>query len=229
MQSHTTRKPVTRVSTAELAKQRAVMIEHQLKSRGIKDQRVLKAMSAVPREEFVPEDLRRFTYEDGPLPIGHGQTISQPYIVALMTELLGVKPTDKVLEIGTGSGYQAAVLAHLAAKVYTIDIIEDLSEDAEDVIEDELKIKNVFFKVGDGYQGWKEHAPFDKILLTAAPPSLPKPLIEQLKTGGKIVAPIGQYSQLLKVYEKEPSGELKEITSAAVRFVPMVGEAQKGD
>ncbi|OGQ37144.1 MAG: protein-L-isoaspartate O-methyltransferase [Deltaproteobacteria bacterium RIFCSPHIGHO2_12_FULL_43_9] len=205
------------------------MIEHQLKSRGIKDQRVLKAMSAVPREEFVPEDLRRFTYEDGPLPIGHGQTISQPYIVALMTELLGVKPTDKVLEIGTGSGYQAAVLAHLAAKVYTIDIIEDLSEDAEDVIEDELKIKNVFFKVGDGYQGWKEHAPFDKILLTAAPPSLPKPLIEQLKTGGKIVAPIGQYSQLLKVYEKEPSGELKEITSAAVRFVPMVGEAQKGD
>ena len=229
MQSHTTRKPVTRVSTAELAKQRAVMIEHQLKSRGIKDQRVLKAMSDVPREEFVPEDLRRFTYEDGPLPIGHGQTISQPYIVALMTELLGVKPTDKVLEIGTGSGYQAAVLAHLAAKVYTIDIIEDLSEDAEDVIEDELKIKNVFFKVGDGYQGWKEHAPFDKILLTAAPPSLPKPLIEQLKTGGKIVAPIGQYSQLLKVYEKEPSGELKEITSAAVRFVPMVGEAQKGD
>jgi protein-L-isoaspartate(D-aspartate) O-methyltransferase len=227
MQSSSYRKPVHKMSSAELAKKRAIMIEHQLKSRGIKDPRVIDAMGNVPREEFIPKDLRRFAYEDGPLPIGHGQTISQPYIVALMTELLDLKPSDNVLEIGTGSGYQAAILSHLANKVYTIEIVPNLSDEAKDVIEDELDIENVYFKVGDGYKGWKEHAPFDKIILTAAPPTLPKPLVDQLKTGGKIVAPIGQYSQVLKVYEKQPNGVLKEIVSVAVRFVPMVGEAQQ--
>lgn len=227
MRSRTLRKPVHKTSPAELEKKRAIMVEQQLKARDIKDPKVLSALGSIPRERFIPDDLKRFAYEDGPLPIGHGQTISQPYIVALMTELLDVKSTDKVLEIGTGSGYQAAVLSKLSYKVYTIDIVEELSEEAQDVIEDKLDIKNVYFKVGDGYKGWKENAPFDKIILTAAPPSLPKPLIEQLKIGGKIVAPIGQYSQLLKVYEKQPNGELKEVTSAAVRFVPMVGEVQK--
>ena len=213
-------------SKITLTKQRAIMVEKQLKARGIKDPRVLAAMGNIPREAFIQRNLWQYAYDDGPLPIGEGQTISQPYIVALMTEILEVKPTDKVLEIGTGSGYQSAVLSELADKVYTIEIVESLQKKAKKVL-DGLGKKNIFYLVGDGFQGWKEYAPFDKIILTAAPPTVPQPLVDQLKQGGRLVAPVGQYSQYLKVMEKHVDGQLKEVTSVPVRFVPMVGEAQK--
>jgi protein-L-isoaspartate(D-aspartate) O-methyltransferase len=178
-------------SVPDFAVQRERMVEKQLKSRGIKDERVLAAMAKVPREEFIPADARADAYEDGPLPIGYHQTISQPYVVAFMTEQLRPKTSDRVLEIGSGSGYQAAILAELVAEVYTIEILEPLGKTAEATLQ-RLGYKNVHIKVGDGYKGWPEAAPFDAIIVTCAPENVPQPLVDQLKDGGRMVIPVGE-------------------------------------
>jgi len=213
-------------AAADFAAQRQRMVEQQLKARGIKDQRVLAAMAKVPREEFVPTDERIDAYEDGPLPIDYGQTISQPYIVAFMTEQLRPKPTDRVLEIGSGSGYQAAILAELVTDVYTIEIIEPLAKSAEATMQ-RLGYKNVHIKVGDGYQGWPEEAPFDAVIVTCAPENVPQPLIDQLQNGGRMVIPVGErFAQQLYLLEKK-NGRLKESATLPVRFVPMQREGQK--
>ncbi len=205
--------------------QRRDMVENQLVPRGISNSRVIEAMLKIPRHKFLPEHLGDYAYSDGPLPIGMGQTISQPYIVAYMTELLSLNKGDKVLEIGTGSGYQAAILAEIGCDVYTIEIVEILTFRANKVLQN-LGYKNIHFKVDDGYMGWKEHAPYDAILVTAAPPEIPEPLTEQLKVGGKMVVPIGDYFQELILLKKTREG-LKEKRVTPVRFVPMTGEAQK--
>ena len=195
-------------------------------ARGIHEERVLAAMAKVPREEFVPPNSRAQSYEDGPLQIGQGQTISQPYIVAFMTEQLQPKRKDRVLEIGTGSGYQAAVLAELAGEVYSIEIIEPLAQTAEATLR-RLGYKNVQVKAGDGYKGWPEHAPFDAITVTCAPDHVPQPLIDQLKEGGRMIIPVGGCGdQELYLLEKK-NGELQRRAVLPVRFVPMTGEAQK--
>jgi len=202
------------------------MVKEQLMPRGIHEERVLAAMARVPREEFVPENLRASSYADHPLPIGYDQTISQPFIVAFMTEHLQPRPTDRVLEIGTGSGYQAAVLAELVAEVYSIEIIEPLARTAEAALR-KLGYKNVQVKVGDGYKGWPEHAPFDAIIVTCAPEHVPQPLVDQLREGGRMIIPVGGAgAQDLYVLEKE-KGELRRRAISPVRFVPMTGEAQK--
>jgi protein-L-isoaspartate(D-aspartate) O-methyltransferase len=201
------------------------MVETQIEARGVKDQLVLDAMRKVPRHLFVSEGLRDIAYTDGPLPIGEEQTISQPYIVALMTELLSLKGGEKVLEIGTGSGYQAAILAQIAKEVYTIEIICSLAEKAEKRLK-EMGYKNITVKCADGYQGWKEQAPFDGIIVTAAPEHIPQPLVDQLKIGGKLVIPVGDFFQELVVVTKTEKGIKKE-TNIPVRFVPMTGEAEK--
>jgi len=204
-------------------KERELMVKTQLIPRGIKSERVLQAMMEVPRHLFVPEELREVAYQDCPLPIGCGQTISQPYIVALMTEALELGGDEKVLEIGTGSGYQAAILSLLAKDVYTIERIAALAEGAERVLK-ELGYTNVMVKVGDGTLGWEEYAPFDAIIITAAAPNVPQPLIEQLGDGGRLVAPIGPiWSQLLvKVRRKGKDLIVEHLT--AVAFVPLIGE-----
>ena len=209
---------------SEFAAQRELMVQQQLRTRDIKDERVLNAMAKVPREEFVPSESRAASYEDGPLPIGYDQTISQPYIVAFMTEKLQPKPDHRVLEVGTGSGYQAAVLAELVADVYTIEIIEPLAKNAEATLQ-RLGYKNVHVKVGDGYRGWPEHAPFDAITVTCAPDHVPHPLIEQLKEGGRMIIPVGGFgNQELFLLEKK-NGQLQRRAVLPVRFVPMAGEA----
>jgi len=209
---------------SEFAAQRQRMVERQMKDRGIKDERVLAAMGKVPREAFVPPESRAASYEDGPLPIGHGQTISQPYIVAFMTEQLRLKPSDRVLEIGTGSGYQAAILAELVAEVYTIEIVGALAKDAEATLQ-RLGCKNVYVKIGDGYKGWPEAAPFDAIIVTCAPDKVPQPLVDQLKDGGRMVIPVGErFAQQLYLLEKK-NGQIKESVTLPVRFVPMLREA----
>ncbi|HOJ39518.1 MAG TPA: protein-L-isoaspartate(D-aspartate) O-methyltransferase [bacterium] len=205
---------------------RKKMVETQIKARGIADNRVLKAMEKVERHLFVPESLRSLAYEDYPLPIGEGQTISQPYIVALMTELLELKPSDRVLEVGTGSGYQAAILAELCQKVYTIEIIPALAERAEKLLR-RLNYGNITVKCGDGFAGWKEFAPFDGIIVTCAPPAVPAPLIEQLSEGGRLVIPVGEEFQQLKLIRKV-KGKLVEKDLIPVRFVPMTGPGVKG-
>ncbi len=206
---------------ANFAVQRQRMVDQQLKPRGIKDERVLSAMAKVPREEFVSADQRADAYEDGPLPIGYDQTISQPYIVAFMTEQLRPKPDDRVLEIGSGSGYQAAILAELVADVYTIEIVEPLAKTAEATLQ-RLGYKNVHLKVGDGYQGWPEEAPFDAIIVTCAPDKVPQPLIDQLKDSGRMVIPVGErFAQQLYLLEKR-KGQLTESATLPVRFVPML-------
>ena len=197
------------------------MVQQQLVARGINNERVLAAMGKVPREEFVPLELRTETYEDGPLPIGHGQTISQPYIVAFMTERLRAKPSDRVLEIGTGSGYQAAILAELVSDVYTIEIVQPLAKTAEATLQ-RLGYKNVHIKMGDGYKGWPEEAPFDAIIVTCAPDKVPQPLVDQLKEDGRMVIPVGErFAQELYLLEKK-NGQLKESVTLPVRFVPML-------
>jgi len=214
------------LTTADFAAQRQRMVDQQLKGRGIQDKRVLAAMAKVPREEFIPVDARADAYEDGPLPIGYDQTISQPYIVAFMTEQLRPKSSDRVLEIGSGSGYQAAVLAELVADVYTIDIIEPLAKTAEATLQ-RLGYKNVHIKVGDGYKGWLEEAPFDAIIVTCAPEKVPQPLVDQLKDGGRMVIPVGErFAQQLYLLEKK-NGQLKESATLPVRFVPMLREGQR--
>jgi protein-L-isoaspartate(D-aspartate) O-methyltransferase len=202
------------------------MVREQIVARGVKDARVLAVMREVPRHLFVPPQLAAQAYSDGPLPIGADQTISQPYIVALMTELLRPQPDDVVLEIGTGSGYQAAVLARLAGKVYTIEIVPALAKSAGQRLA-RLGYSNVTGKAGDGYLGWPELAPFDGILVTAAPPEIPQALVAQLKRGGRMVVPVGDAgSQKLVVLEKsETSDQVVEHTVIPVRFVPMVRPA----
>jgi len=207
----------------DFAAQRQRMVEQQLNPRGIKDERVLAAMAKVPREEFIPADERSDAYEDGPLPIGYDQTISQPYIVAFMTEQLRPKPSDRVLEIGTGSGYQAAILAELVADVYTIEIVEPLATTAEATLQ-RLGYKNVHLMVGDGYRGWPDEAPFDAIIVTCAPGKVPQPLVDQLKDDGRMVIPVGErFAQQLYLLEKK-NGQLKESATLPVRFVPMTRE-----
>jgi protein-L-isoaspartate(D-aspartate) O-methyltransferase len=201
------------------------MVETQIKRRGIKDKRVLQALLRVERHKFVPPKLRAYAYNDTPLPIGEGQTISQPYIVALMTELLQLRGQEKVLEIGTGSGYQAAILAELAKEVYTIEILPKLASSAEKRLK-ELGYKNIKVKCGDGYLGWPAEAPFDAIIVTCAPPHIPKPLQEQLAEGGRMVIPVGVHYQELKLVIKE-KGKIKVKEIIPVRFVPMTGEAVK--
>lgn len=200
---------------------REKMVKEQIIARGIKDRKVIKAMMEVPRHLFVPEKYRKEAYGDYPLPIGFGQTISQPYVVAFMTEAVELKSNYKVLEIGTGSGYQAAVLAEIVDSVFTVEIIGELSKRARKVI-GELGYKNVFLRVGNGWYGWKEHAPYDAIIVTAAADSIPSALVEQLKDGGKMIVPIGpQFSlQFLYLIEKR-KGEINTKSLLPVRFVPL--------
>jgi protein-L-isoaspartate(D-aspartate) O-methyltransferase len=202
------------------------MVETQIQARGVKDPRVLSAMLKVERHLFVPKEIQPSAYEDRPLPIGEGQTISQPYIVAFMTELLELKGTEKVLEIGTGSGYQAAILGELAREVYTIEIVEPLGLSAQRLLR-ELGYRNIHVKVGDGYLGWPQAAPFDAIIVTCAPDHIPNPLMEQLKEGGRMAIPVGSYSQALKKIVKR-SGRIEATDALPVIFVPMTGERVKG-
>jgi len=197
------------------------MVEIQIERRGIKDPRVLKVMRDIPRHLFIPPHLKKMAYLDGPLPIGKGQTISQPYIVALMTELLELKGNEKILEIGTGSGYQTAVLSALVSKVFTIEIVKNLVDSAT-VLLDKLGYENVTTRWGDGYKGWPDEAPFDCIIVTAAPDKIPQSLIDQLKTGGLFVAPIGTRHQNLKIITKNYDGSIQSKNIIPVRFVPMV-------
>jgi protein-L-isoaspartate(D-aspartate) O-methyltransferase len=211
---------------ARYAAARKKMLEQQLAGAGrdITNRRVLEVMGTVPRHEFMPENMRREAYEDYPLPIGHGQTISQPYIVAFMTEQLQPKPTDKVLEIGTGSGYQAAVLAGLVKEVYTIEIVEPLAKQAQATLA-RLGFKNVKVKAGDGYLGWPEAGPFDAIIVTCAPEKIPEALAKQLKEGGRMIIPVGpSHHQELYLLTKE-QGQMRQKSVLAVRFVPMTGKA----
>ncbi len=201
---------------------REKMVENQIIARGIRDSLVINAMLTIKRHLFVPKPYRNFAYEDTPLPIQYKQTISQPYIVALMTELLDVKKTDIVLEIGTGSGYQAAVLSFLADTVFTIEIICELATIAEKRL-DSLGYDNVIVKCGDGYKGWKEHAPFDAIIVTCAPEEIPPPLTEQLAIGGRLVIPVGSIYQNLILIAKDSTG-IRKKNVIPVRFVPMTGE-----
>jgi len=204
---------------------RARMVKEQLVGRDITDQRVLEVMRAVPRHEFVPKELRSMAYADHALHIGYEQTISQPYIVALMTQALAPKPTDRVLEVGTGSGYQAAVLAKLVRDVYSIEIVEPLAKRAAADLE-RLGFKNVHTKAGDGYAGWPEHAPFDAIIVTCAPTKIPPALVEQLKEGGRMVIPVGSEDQRLYLMEKR-DGSMREREMIPVRFVPMTRGAPR--
>lgn len=198
------------------------MVRKQLEARDIRDPRVLAAMGKVPRHRFVPENERPHAYRDTPLPIGHGQTISQPYIVALMTERVRPTPDARVLEVGTGSGYQAAVLAELVQHVYSIELEPELARNASIVLA-ELAYENVTVRAGDGYLGWPEKAPFDIIILTAAPDHVPQPLLDQLKTGGRMIVPVGSQfaGQELKLLTKEADGKVREEEITAVRFVPL--------
>jgi protein-L-isoaspartate(D-aspartate) O-methyltransferase len=206
---------------------RRTMIDRDLRGRGIKDPKVLAAMEAVPRHLFVPENLRSLAYEDQPLPIGEGQTISQPYIVAYMSELLGLRGPEDVLEIGTGSGYQTAILARLAARVYSIEIIAALSEGARRTLE-QLGVSNVQLKVGDGFFGWEEKAPFDAILLTAAAPEVPELLWRQLREGGRIIMPLGAPARAQRLVRVRKDGGKKVIEELGkVLFVPMTGSIRK--
>lgn len=211
-----------------LAAARARMVDEQIRARGVRQPEVLAAMAAVPRHLFVPESQRDQAYEDKPLPIEYNQTISQPYIVALMTELLDLTGKEKVLEIGTGSGYHSAVLSRVADEVYTIEILEPLAHRAAVRLR-HLGFGNVHVREGDGYDGWPEEAPFDAIILTAAPPRLPQPLLDQLKVGGRMVVPVGDYLQDLSLVIKTGPGpnDFEKKRIAPVRFVPMTGEVQQ--
>jgi protein-L-isoaspartate(D-aspartate) O-methyltransferase len=202
--------------------ERTRMVNEQLKARDIRNDRVLEAMLSVPRHRFIPESARGGAYGDFPVPIGYGQTISQPYIVAFMTQALDVGPGDRVLEIGTGSGYQAAVLSLLAREVFTIEIIESLADRARATLKD-LGHQNVHVRAGNGYLGWPEYAPFDRIIVTAAPEAVPPALVEQLKIGGLMAIPIGVGDQELRILRRTPVG-LDTIATLPVRFVPMTGK-----
>jgi len=205
---------------ADFARQRQRMVKEQIILRGVESERVLSALRKVPREEFVPAEYRMESYADKPLPIGYDQTISQPYIVAFMTDQLHLQPTDRVLEIGTGSGYQAAILAELVAEVYSIEIIEPLAKKAHETLQ-RLGYKNVQVKTGDGYKGWPDHAPFDAIIVTCAPERVPAPLLDQLKENGRMIIPVGgKFAQELYLFKKR-NGGLQQSAVLPVKFVPM--------
>ena len=216
-------------AASDFAAARRRMVEEQLQAPGrdIKNPRVLAALAAVPRHEFVPVAYRGLAYEDHPLPIGHGQTISQPYIVAFMTEQLDPRPTDRVLEIGTGSGYQAAVLAMLVKEVCSIEIVEPLARRASADLQ-RLGYQNVKVRAGDGYQGWPELAPFDAIIVTCAPDHVPQPLIQQLKDGGRMMIPVGTSADQKLFLLSKTGNEIKQYAVLPVRFVPMTGTAGRG-
>jgi len=207
------------------AELRASMVERQLRGRDITDSRILRAMEKVPRHLFVPEESRHEAYRDGPLPIGYGQTISQPYIVALMTQLAHPRPEGRALDIGTGSGYQAAVLAELVEEVYSVEILPSLAEEAAARLKG-LGYDKVVVRCADGYRGWPEQAPFDLIILAAAPDHVPQPLVDQLAPGGRLVLPVGELYQELVVVEKDARGAVRRRGVIPVRFVPMTGEAE---
>ncbi len=210
----------------QFAELRRRMVRDQLEGRDIRDALVIRAMSKVPRHLFVPPGIINAAYDDTALPLTHGQTISQPYIVAYMTQALGLEGGEKVLEIGTGSGYQAAVLAEIAGEVYTIEILPELALHAKEVLGD-LGYRNIHFRTGDGYLGWPEQAPFDAIIVTAAPDHVPQPLEDQLKRGGRMIIPVGRVEQKLLVIEKGDTGTTRR-SSIPVRFVPMTGKALQG-
>ena len=212
----------------ERIEERVKMVARQIQARDVNDPNVLKAMRIVPRHAFVPQSEQSVAYIDSPLPIGYDQTISQPYIVGFMTEALKLDPNSKVLEIGTGSGYQAAVCAEIAKEVYTIEIVKELAELAKERLK-ELGYPNVFVKAGDGFFGWPEHAPFDAIIGTAAAGRVPEPLIEQLKPGGRMILPVGgpRDFQYLVLITKDDEGNLAKRKVMPVRFVPMTGEVEK--
>ena len=204
--------------------QRKTMVRTQLEARDIYDKATIRAMSVVPREQFVPKDMRMYSYTDGPLPIGEGQTISQPYIVAFMTQALKPKSSDRVLEIGTGSGYQAAVLAEIVDTVYTIEIVKKLGVRAKNLLK-ALGYDNVVVRVGDGYHGWPEKSPFDAIIVTAGAETIPQPLIDQLKEGGRLIIPVGPHRGVRQlVLLERKNGKIKKKNLMAVRFVPFTRE-----
>ena len=207
-------------------KARNRMVKTQLADRDIVNQRVLDCMRRVPRHQFVPINQQPFAYGDSPLPIGKRQTISQPYIVALMTQLVDPQPHHKALDIGTGSGYQAAVLAELVESVHSIEIVESLANEARDRLK-KMEYNNITVRHGDGYNGWESEAPFDIIIVAAAPDHVPKALVNQLAPGGKLVIPVGNHYQTLKVIEKKPDGSFEQKDVIPVAFVPMTGEARK--
>ncbi len=212
------------VRSDERLEERMSMVDSQIRRRGVTDLEVLAAMERVPRHEFVPQEFKSQSYADRPLPIGYGQTISQPYIVALMTEHLQLKSTDRVLEIGTGSGYQAAILAEIVAEVYTIEIIEALAVEASERLH-RLGYANVYTLHADGYYGWEEHAPFDAIIVTAAPDHIPQPLVQQLKDGAKLVIPVGPPGGYQTLWEVTKTGEkFTKRNVTGVLFVPLTGE-----
>ena len=217
---------VTPTSRDSEDERRARMVETQIVARGVRDPRVLAAMRQVPRHSFVDDRERAQAYEAHPLPIAGNQTISQPYIVALMTELADLTPNERVLEIGTGSGYQSAVLSRLAREVYSIEIVPELARESAERLR-RLGYTNVMVREGDGYRGWPEHAPFDAILVTAAPDRIPQPLLDQLAPGGRMVIPVGSFFQELKVLSKDKNGKITEKDILPVRFVPMTGEIEK--
>ena len=217
------RTPLVADSTRRAERDR--MVEEQIIPRGIKDPAVLAAVRRIPRHRFVPALYSAFAYHDGPLPIGHGQTISQPSLVALMTETLALQGAKKVLEVGTGSGYQAAVLAELVPHVFTIEIVEPLATEAARTLA-ELGYRNIHTRVGDGYRGWPEEAPFDAIIVTAAPDHVPQPLLDQLAVGGRLILPVGRYHQTLELYRRTAEGYERKIITF-VRFVPLVREGQE--
>ena len=218
--------PFCELQGQDYQSQRERMVKNQIEVRGVSDEKVLNAMLKVERHQFVPEGYLYKAYDDGPLPIGEGQTISQPYIVAFMTEVLKLDGSEKVLEVGTGSGYQAAILAELAKEVYSIEVIKVLGERSKKLLE-KLDYKNLHVKVGDGYKGWKEHAPFDAIIVTCAPTHVPEALKEQLAEGGIMIIPVGKkFAQELVVLTKK-KGKLKKKETIAVRFVPMTDGAGK--
>jgi protein-L-isoaspartate(D-aspartate) O-methyltransferase len=201
------------------------MVQEQIIARGIRDPRLLEALRKIPRHRFVPPEMQPLAYQDTPLPIGLGQTISQPYVVAFMTEALELRPQDRVLEIGTGSGYQAAVLSLLVREVYSMEIVERLGKEAEARLK-EMGYNNVRVRIGNGYRGWPEAAPFDAIIVTAAPEDVPPALVEQLRVGGRMVVPVGRFEQDLIRIRRAPKG-LERENLLPVRFVPMVGESEK--
>jgi len=217
--------PLLQLPSDECKAAREEMVRDQIEARGIHDPRLLAALRRVPRHLFVPPEEQAEAYIDYPLAIEHGQSISQPYVVAFMTEALELKPRDRVLEIGTGSGYQAAILAELVAEVYTIEILEPLAQKAEARLH-RMGYGNVRVRVGDGYRGWPEAAPFDAIIVTAAPDHIPQPLVDQLREGGRMVLPLGLWDQELVRLRRSREGVLRE-SLLPVRFVPMTGEAEK--
>jgi len=217
---------VKTINDDRFAVKRAEMVTQQIIGRGVKDARVLTAMQKVPRHKFIPQSEQQHAYDDSPLPIGYDQTISQPYIVAYMTEALHLKGSERVLEIGTGSGYQAAVLSELAKEIYTIEIVVPLCKEAKERLA-KLGFHNVHVLCGDGYSGWPDFAPFDAIIITAAPAYIPEPLVKQLKFGGRMVAPVGRLYQELVLITKDEQGVVKRKKLLPVRFVPMTGKAEE--